>query len=170
MLEIVLLLSVATVLLAGAYILGVKRGINTPFALASNNNDISYSFESGTTHHQTLNKIESVVRENALLKKEMEALKRLKEVSFFIFDALHNLHSKQEAENKGIKDEGLDQIREFLCVARWCTDETYLRSAEDYKRFLNFIKNDLVELGFNRKLYEKEKLNEILLATLNTGI
>lgn len=146
------------------YYLGKTVGMNIQFAFTGKVGNVLYSFESEKTVNQTLTKIEEIVRENAILKKELEkkeeAMKKLNKISFFILDALHNLHSKEEAKNNNFKDDALVQIRNFLSKGRYLIHEKNLENTENYEQLLNFIKNDLMELGFSRKLYTEEKFNK----------
>lgn len=149
------------------YYLGKAAGKNIQFAFAGNEKNVFYAFESGKTLNQTLTKIEEIVRENAILKKELKnkeaTMGKINKVSFFILDALHNLRSKEEHESNNFKDDGLAQIRNFLSKGRYLIHEKNLENTENYEQLLNFIKNDLTELGFNRKLYTEEKFNRLWL-------
>lgn len=94
-----------------SYKIGVKRGINSPYAFGDTESEVF--FKSGKTHNETCNKIEMIIFEKNHFEKKVkdstEIIKRLEWLFFWFCDSLHNTGRDYLSENNLT----IDELKEF---------------------------------------------------------
>lgn len=103
---------VTTIIAVIFYKLGIRQGINSPYAFGDT--ELGVSFKSGNSHRETCNKIKMIILERnhfeKSFQKSTEIIKRLEWATFWMCDSLHNTGNDYLLQNRELTAE---EIKEF---------------------------------------------------------